>query len=560
MEWAREMARRLNLAVNGEKDRIIAEYQHLTGKRPATLYRIAKKYGFSSGRKKRADAGCCTVTDEQLRFVSTLVQSTAREVKGCILPVSEAYDIALDNGVIEPGQISEDRLSAILRDREMNKAAIDAETPSIRMASLHPNHVHVFDASICIQYYLKKGKGLGFMDERDFREKKPKNFLKVKDRIYRLILADHFSHHLFVKYYLATGESAWITFDFLCSAWRGGWHEKSPFKGVPKFLLMDAGAANVAKGILNLLKSLEIEIPKNMPHNPRRQGSAEVAQNIVETHFEARLRLEPATTIEDLNAWVTDWLVRFNATRKHRRHGMTRTDCWLKYMRAEHLRILPSDDIMRDLYAEPVVERTVAQDNTISFRGNTYRVKCVEGIRPRLKVNVVLRPYHWPEVAVVFRETEYLVSPVGILEGGFQAGSAIIGEEYKAQPDTIPMKVRKVNENLAFGDERKKGDLPFGGTLRVHGHHADTVAAVPMPRRGTPIEVGRDLAAREIPIMELFKRLRDSGVPVTREMNSALRERFGESIAVGDAERVVRGICDGGDWLDTPLKAAGSEL
>lgn len=555
MDWAREMAGRLSRAVNGEKDRIIAEYQRLTGKSPATLYRIARQHGFSSGRKKRRDAGACCVNDEQLRFVSALIQSTAREVKGCIMPVSEALEIAIDNGVVKRGQISEERLSAILREREMNKAALDAETPSIRMASLHPNHVHVFDASICIQYYLKSGKGLGFMDERDFREKKPKNFAKIKQRIFRLILVDHFSHCLFVKYYIAAGENALMTFDFLTSAWRGGLHEKAPFRGVPNFLLMDAGSANVAKGILQLLERLEIEIPKNMPHNPRRQGSAETAQNIVETHFEARLHLEPATTIEELNEWVTDWLVHFNGNRKHRRHGMSRTACWMTITR-EQLRDMPAEDIVRDLYAEPEVTRTVAPDNTISFRGNTYRVKHIEGIRPRLKVDVVLRPYHWPEVAVVFGGTEYLVQPVGVLAGGFSADAAVIGEEYKAQPDTVPMKVRKVNENTAYGEERKKGDLPFAGSLRVFGHHAEKVAAVAMPRRGTPIEVGRDLAAQELPIMELFKRLRDAGVTVTKELNAELRDRFGGSISAGAAEHVVRALVEGADYSEWVPEAA----
>jgi hypothetical protein len=555
MEWAHEMAQRLQGAVNGEKDRIVAGYQHLTGKSAATLYRIAGQHGFSSGRKTRSDAGTCSVSDDQLRFISTLVQATAREVKGTILPISEALDIAVDNGVIESGRISADRLCALLRERDMNGEALTAQTPSIRMASLHPNHVHVFDASICIQYYLKRGKGLGFMDERDFREKKPANFAKIKDRIFRLILADHFSHYLFVRYYLAAGENARMTFDFLSSAWRGGFHEKAPFRGVPGFLLMDAGSANVAKGILQLLKQLEIGLPQNMPHNPRRQGSAECAQNIVETHFEARLRLEPATTIEEINTWVTDWLVNFNGTRKHRRHGMNRTACWLTIL-AQQIRDLPSDEIMRDLYAEPEATRTVAQDNTISFRSQIYRLKHIEGIRPGKQVQVILRPYHWPEVSVVFNEAEYLVGPVGTLAGGFLADAAIIGEQYKAQPDTMAMKARKINDNLAYGEERKKGDLPFGGTLQVMGHQAAKVAAIPMPRRGTPIEVGRDLAAKEIPIMELFKRLRDAGVPVTPELNTRLRAELGESVSVGRSDEIVAELADGMYWRGERLAEA----
>ena len=556
MEWALEMTGRLKRAVNGEKDRIIAEYRHLTGKSSATLYRIAKKHGFDSGRKRRCDAGTCSLTDEQLQFVSCLVQATAREVKGSILPVSEALSIAVDNGVIAPGQISEERLCALLRERDMNGAALDAAAPCIRMASLHPNHVHVFDASICIQYYLRGRKGLGFMDERDFREKKPKNFAKIKDRIFRLILADHFSHFLYVKYYLTSGENARMTFDFLSSAWRGGWHEKAPFRGVPRILLMDAGSANVAKGILQFLKRLEIEIPENMPHNPRRQGSAETAQNIIETHFEARLHLEPATTIEEINCWASDWLVHWNGTRRHRRHRMTRTACWLS-IRQDQLIDLPCDEILQDLYAEPEVTRTVRPDNTISFRGQEYRLKHITGIRPRKKVQVILRPYHWPQVAVAYNDCEYLVDPVGHLPGigRFPANAAVIGQEYKAQPDTPAMKMRKLNDNLAYGEEKKKGDLPFGGTLQVFGYHAEKAGTTLMPRRGTPMEVGREMVVKEIPIIELFKRLRDAGVTVTTALNGELRVAFGNSVSVSSADDVVRALSNGNDWRADPPAA-----
>lgn len=556
MEWAREMTARLNLAVNGEKDRIIAEYQALSGKSATTLYRIAAGHGFCSGRKERGDKGVSKngINEQQLQWCSSLIQTSARQVKGTILPLSTVMEMADENGVIPEGQISESRLQAMLRAKEMNSTALNAVTPSIKMASLHPNHVHVFDASICIQYYLKSGKGLGFMDERDYRDKKPANFGKLKTRIHRLVLADHFSHQLFVRYYEVAGENARTTFDFLSQAWRGGHHEKDPFRGVPKFLLMDAGAANVAKGILELLKRLEIEIPKNMPHNPRRQGSAECAQSIVETHFEAKLRFEPATTIEELNANVIDWLVWWNGTRIHRRHGMTRTSQWLT-IRQEELRDLPGDELLRDLYAEPEVERTVRSDNTITFRDQEYRVKCIEGIRPGKKVVVALRPYHWPQVAVLFGGQEYLVAPVGKLAGGFSANAAIIGQEYKAQPETRVQQAQKINQNLAFGSEPAKGALPYGGSLQVFGHQADKVAAVPMPRRGTPMEVERP-ASTMLPIVELLKRVRGAIGTIEPGLNRDLRAEFGPAIEASRCEEVVRAIAAGEEWVGKDLVRA----
>ncbi|MBF0647169.1 hypothetical protein IR030_16620, partial [Desulfuromonas acetoxidans] len=57
MEWKREMTARLKQAGHGERGKIIAEYQTLTGKSRDALYRVAKECGFESGRKKREDKG-----------------------------------------------------------------------------------------------------------------------------------------------------------------------------------------------------------------------------------------------------------------------------------------------------------------------------------------------------------------------------------------------------------------------------------------------------------------------------------------------------------------------
>lgn len=537
--WQAEMVDKLTAAKNGDKQKVIEAYMQLTGKACQTLYRIAAKHGYRSGRGDRCDKGACRLNDEQVRFVSALMQTTARQVKGTILPATEALQIAVDNGVIAPGEISDSRLQTILRSRAMNKAAIDADDPCIRMASRNPNHVHVFDASICIQYYLKNGQGLKILDERDFREKKPKNYAKHSKRLFRMILADHFSHYLFVKYYEASGENAAMTFDFLTSAWRGSDHDKLPFRGVPRFLLMDAGSANVAKGILGLIERLGVEIPKNMPHNPRRQGSAEVAQNIIETHFEARLRLEPATTIAQLNEWKDDWLARFNATRRHRRHGMTRTACWLT-IKQNQLRDLPAAEILQDLYAEPEVTRTVGPDNTISFRSRQYRLSHVAGIAPGDHVAVILRPYHWPEVAVVVNDIAYLVAPVETMAGGFAADAAVIGEQYKAQPYTAAKRARLANDNLAYGDEPQKGAVPFGGTLRVFGHHAAQVRTDFMPRLGTPLAVNTGgIDDKQLPLMIFFKKLRATQGTVPVALNTAIREVYGQSISLAESRRLL---------------------
>jgi hypothetical protein len=53
---------------------------------------------------------------------------------------------------------------------------------------------------------------------------------------------------------------------------------------------------------------------------------------------------------------------------------------------------------------------------------------------------------------------------------------------------------------------------------------------------------------QRIPIMELFKKLRDAGVIVTPALNAELRAGLGGTVAGDRADEVVRALADGGDW------------
>jgi len=186
------------------------------------------------GRKKRADNGVLKtgLTDQQIELIGSLLYVTGRENKGPIMPVERAIQIAEMNGYIEPGQVTPSTMNRILRERQMSKMHMKADSPHTPMQSLHPNHVHVYDVSVCIQYYMKDGK-LGIMDERDFYKNKFDNFSKIKNAgCWRYVLVDHFSGFFVFKYYNTTGETKDNMWDFLKWAWAGAHHDKIPFRGV----------------------------------------------------------------------------------------------------------------------------------------------------------------------------------------------------------------------------------------------------------------------------------------------------------------------------------------
>jgi len=550
--WQEDLVGELNSAKPAERKAVIVKFATLTGHTPQHLYRVAKANGFDAGRKERDDKGTLVsgLSRGQVEFVASLVYVTGRENKGPIMPVERALQIAEDNGIIEPGRITPAGLTRLLREWLISKRHIKAPEPHVNMRSLHPNHTHVFDVSVCIQYYLKNGR-MGIMDERDFYKNKPHNFEKVKTRLLRYVVVDHFSGAFFYRYYDTTGETQDNLYAFLKEAWAPKADAKLPFRGVPFNLLMDNGSANSSKAIVAMLERLGVNIPKGKPYNPQRQGAVETMHETLEAWFESGLRIQPAFDVETLNTWANDWSIRFQATKAHTRTGMPRTQCWLM-IRREELRELPSDDILQDLFANPEEDCLVYGDYSIKFRGKVFGVKHVEGLAPRMKIKAILKPFKWPDdkIDVAHNGAVYECSAIDSLPaalGGFRVDAAIIGADYTSQPETETQRAKKRFDNMAFGEAKKKGAIPFEG-LKVFGHHADAVDSVAfMPKTGTPMELDRAVVPARISITEFFKELRNAIGAITPELNAEIRERHGETIDRKEAEEEIRRQRDAGE-------------
>jgi hypothetical protein len=302
------------------------------------------------------------------------------------------------------------------------------------------------------------------------------------------------------------------------------------------------------------MKRLGVAVLEGRPYNPRRQGSVESTHGIVEQWHEPKLRIQPATSVVDLNAWTLDFLVWFHATHKHSRHGMPRTACWSQIHQlspAGHPRELPEPEVLREVFFAPV-ECTVF-NNRIEFRGDTYNVKHLPEIQHRAKVLAHVNPLRWKAervITVLWRDVEYDVAAIAKLDqatqGGFEAGAAIIGQEFRAQPETLTQRAVKQIEEIA-GTFGKRNAVPFAGTP-VFGHLADKVGnVVPLSRPGTPLDVGRDVVAKAIPVIRLIADLAKAGC-MTPQLNAELKAEFGPAIEVRTAEAVRAAVEAGEPW------------
>ena len=430
----------------------------------------------------------------------------------------------------------------------MNKARQNSPTPHTEMRSLHPNHVHSADVSTCIQYYLTEG-GMSIMREDEFYKNKLENFKKVKTPLQRYVITDHFSGFFFVKYYESAGETAENLFDFLVSAWEVKIDGRMPFRGAPFLMLMDGGCRAKAKAMgLGFWDGLGIEILQGETGNSRRQGSVECTHNIWEMWFETRLRVDPATSIEDLNRKAFGFCLWFNATRKHTRTNMTRLSCWL-LIKQEQLRELPDRAELQDLLNKPEETRTVA-NGRISFQGLEFSLRGF-GIPHGAQVQVIKNIWKWKDglVTVAYENQRFEARAIEKLSaelGGFSVNAAIIGQEYKAQPETATQKAAKRLDTLAYGsDAPSRKETPLYGMNAFEGFAEKVDNLAVLPKRGTPIQVDRTDAPVQIPFMEFLKRLRAAGGQITPELNKELRDTYGDSIEARKADEIIESIISG---------------
>jgi hypothetical protein len=242
----------------------------------------------------------------------------------------------------------------------------------------------------------------------------------------------------------------------------------------------------------------------------------ECAQYIVEQRIESKLRISPASSVEELNELAALECRKLNATMQHSRHRQTRAGLW-QTIKPEHLRTIQvgHDDLLA-LANKESRKVKVKGDYTIQFDGNTYRVFEIPGISPRMKldarrnvfdVGAIQIRVHPDEPWIAIRMEERLPD----LEGGWAADAQVVGEGYASAPETQAMKHSKAMTRAAFGvdtdreaeNARKRREKPFAGvdafkSAREFQHPSY------MKRPGTDLDLPT-MAAPEIKPMSMFE-------------------------------------------------------
>lgn len=510
-------AQRLAAAKHGEKRHILAEVTQHLGWSKDKFYRELEAIGWSSGRKRRSDAGTTSVSDETLNHAAALLATGVRANGKQIMELPNAASILTANG--HDVATSNSTLRRVLRQRQASAKQLAAPTAHVQLKSLYPNHVHQVDPSLCLLYYPpgKTGRIQRFMDDDDFYKNKPQNLEKVANlRVWRYVLTDHTSGTIRVRYYESAGETSLILYSFLLWAWGEHQDANCPLRGMPEILLMDKGSANQSVAMVRALRALNVQLEDHAAKNARAKGQVENANNLVEKLFESRLLLEPVASVEELNQKAQAWQNAFNANQlpgydaRHRRHRMSRYECWQTIRRQQQqLRELPPAEVCRWLLTHKPETRKVGNNLCISAvhprtkTSMTYKLEGRAGIYVGLEVLItplVLSEHGDMLVYCTVNGVQQVhqVTPEAKDEYGFVQSAATIGQEFKQNADTTVDSARKQALRTAYpnltDDEiataRKKKATPFNGELDALSHLTTLYNPSYMPVKGEQVQTG----------------------------------------------------------------------
>lgn len=508
-----EIARRLDAAGHGERGTIVNEVKALYGWSISKLYTLLKKeVGWSSGRKTRTDKGTTCVPSASIDILAAVQRESVRANGKQIMFTPTAASVLEQNDIQLP--VSNGHLNRLMRQRKVNVAAQAQTDSAVKMRSLHPNHVHQVDPSLCVLYYLPNGQQ-AMMDADKFYKNKLSNYAKVKLKVWRYVDWDHASSVIAFKYYQAAGENQGTLAEFLLWAWSK--IEGRDFHGVPRMLVWDKGSANTSAVVKNLLQALDVEAIEHAAGKARVKGGVEGANNIIETKFESRLKFEPVENVDQLNDAALAWQNAFNANliprednalRRPGLTGVSRYDLWRR-ITADQLRLLPDAGICRQ-FLEGREEVRKVRNGLITFKHpaaatvRTYKVAGLDGI-----VNgdeIAVRPMLYGDLQISVRARRYdgedlfyRLEPEAASDAwGFPVTAAVWGEEHKALAETEADRAGKRMDALAYPDQdaekaRQKQKTPFlrpdGTSLDAHSHLADIALPFGLPKRGSEIAV-----------------------------------------------------------------------
>lgn len=286
---------------------------------------------------------------------------------GETIRLMEEFGIDTPQGLIqvEPGLLKLSTVNRYLRQWGYDKKTWSRQPVAVRFQAEHSNDCWQFDLS-----------------SSDLKEIKEPPWLRPDLAAPTLMLfsvVDDRSGFAYQEYRCVYGEDVEAALRFLFNAMAAKSIEGLPFQGIPSMLYLDNGPVAKSRIFHQVMRYLNVEVRTHLPAGKdgrrvtaRSKGKVERPFRTVKEMHETLYRFHEPSTEEEANAWLLNFLVRYNAM-EHRSEPHSRLEDWLDNLPSSGVRAMCSWERFCTFAREPE-RRKVGSDARITVAGTVYAV------------------------------------------------------------------------------------------------------------------------------------------------------------------------------------------
>jgi len=359
-----------------ERRMIMQETANLYGISEQTLYR-ALAQRVRPRALRRADRGTPRVLPQaKMEYYCELIAAIkvrTSNKKGRHLSTGEAIRLIEEFGVETPDGLvraQKSMLKTTTVNRYLRQWGYDHETlrrqpAAVRFQAEHSNDCWQFDLS-----------------PSDLKEIKEPLWMEPNKGAPTLMLfsvVDDRSGVAYQEYRCVYGEDVGAALRFLFNAMAPKQIDAFPFQGIPKMIYLDHGPVARSHVFQQVMRYLDIDVRAHLPQGgdgrrvtARSKGKVERPFRSVKEMHETLYHFHQPKDEEEANAWLMNFLVRYNAM-EHRSEPHSRMEDWLAHLPASGVRAICSWERFCTFAREPE-RRKVGGDARVSVAGVNYEV------------------------------------------------------------------------------------------------------------------------------------------------------------------------------------------
>jgi hypothetical protein len=361
---------------SSERRRVIEEMASFYGVSIKSLYRALRLHRRPKALR-RADQGIPRVLPQDkmehyCEVIAAVKMRTSNQKGRCLstgqtIRLLEEFGIETPDGLVqaEPGLLKRSTVNRYLSQWGYDKKTWSRQPAAVRFQAEHSNDCWQFDLS-----------------PSDLKQIKEPPWLRPDRAAPTLMLfsvVDDRSGVAYQEYRCVYGEDVEAALRFLFNAMAAKTIAGFPFQGIPQMIYTDNGPIAKSRVFQQVMQYLNVEVQTHLPAGKdgrrvtaRSKGKVERPFRTVKEMHETLYRFHEPATEEEANAWLLNFLIRYNAM-EHRSEPHSRMDDWSENLPASGVRTMCSWERFCTFAREPE-RRKVGSDARITADGVAYVV------------------------------------------------------------------------------------------------------------------------------------------------------------------------------------------